>query len=107
MSPKDKSVRKSVSGKFQVGRPTSSEYISSKELHIKRAPWSNDEEFLLADIISKDMNKEEVPEWYNLHQRCMSKFINAREMMDKQTLAKYKMMKTDYDMFIKNLKLID
>ena len=101
---KHESGRKSIASSFQVQRPTSSEYILEKDLDVKRAPWSNDEEFLLANIICHYSDLDEVCTMFMLHQRCMRKHINAREMLQKQISAKYKLMKTNYDMFILTLK---
>ena len=95
-SQKNPSERKSVSGMFNVQRPSSAEYIATKEIEVKHAPWSTDEAFLLANIISKDMSTEEAYERFVLHQRCIGKLINAREMQKRQVASKYKLMKIDW-----------
>lgn len=64
-------------------------------------PWSSDENFLLAYLISNEVHDLDIIyNDYNLRQRCLQNFLCVDSKSKRSVQAKYAILKASYDVFM-------
>lgn len=95
-----KSPNRSVQPHFDTKRIESKEILKGIR-DLPSGPWSSDETFLLAYLISNGVHDlDTIYKDYSLRQRCLQNFLCIDSKSKRSVQAKYTILKASYDVFM-------